>query len=203
MNDSLHQNKLFTFFVKLEQFSTLIVGAGNVAHEKLGVILANSPSTKIKVVAIEVSDAFESLAIQFPNVEVIKKGFDYTDLEGVEIMILATNNKVLNAEIKELGKKHHILTNVVDTPDLCDFYFGSIVNKKHLKIAISTNGKSPVVSKRLRQYFEEFIPDELDDSIENLHALRDRIQGDLAQKAKALNDLTKILVLKEQEEQQN
>ncbi|NQY66277.1 MAG: bifunctional precorrin-2 dehydrogenase/sirohydrochlorin ferrochelatase [Flavobacteriales bacterium] len=203
MSISSDRNNLFPLFLKLEEWDTLIVGAGNIGLEKLTVLIASSPKARIKVVAEKVSDAFERFAIQHANVEVAERSFEEPDLHGVDMMILATNNKEVNAEIKEMGKKYRILTNVVDTPGLCDFYFGSIVNKKHLKIAISTNGKSPVVAKRLRQYFEEHLPDEMDDSIENLHALRDRIQGDLAQKAKALNDLTQILVLKEKEEQQN
>ena len=154
MSPSGDQNRLFPLFLKLESYHTLIVGAGNVALEKLNVLLTNSPDASIKVVAEKVSDAFNHLVGQHTNVELSKRAFKIADLDGIDVMILATNNKKLNAEIKELAKEKKILTNVVDTPDLCDFYFGSIVNKKHLKIAISTNGKSPVMSKRLRQYFE-------------------------------------------------
>ena len=84
--------------------------------------------------------------------------------------------------------------NVADTPDLCDFYLGGIVTKGNLKVAISTNGKSPTAAKRLRQLLEEVLPDELDDLLENLHAYRETLKGDFEYKVKAMNEVTANLV---------
>jgi siroheme synthase-like protein len=79
---------------------------------------------------------------------------------------------------------------VADTPDLCDFYLGSIVKKGDLKIAISTNGKSPTLSKRMRQYLEEAIPDDIQELLDNLRLLRDQLKGDFEYKVKELNKVT-------------
>jgi precorrin-2 dehydrogenase/sirohydrochlorin ferrochelatase len=83
---------------------------------------------------------------------------------------------------------------VADTPELCDFYLGGIVNKGNIKIAISTNGKSPTKAKRLRQFFEDVIPDEVDDLAQNLNRFRKTIKGDFALKVTKLNRLTKGLI---------
>ena len=84
---------------------------------------------------------------------------------------------------------HNILVNVADTPDLCDFYLGSIVTRGDLKVAISTNGKSPTFSKRFRQLLEEILPMDVNDLLQNLNAIRDTLKGDFAYKIKKLNQL--------------
>jgi precorrin-2 dehydrogenase/sirohydrochlorin ferrochelatase len=87
--------------------------------------------------------------------------------------------------------KKNILVNVADTPDLCDFYLGSIVTKGDLKIAISTNGKSPTLSKRLREFFEDVLPENINDLILNLNEYRNSLKGSFAEKVEKLNQLTK------------
>ncbi|MFV0604798.1 MAG: TSUP family transporter, partial [Niabella sp.] len=86
------------------------------------------------------------------------------------------------------------LINIADKPELCDFYLGSVVKKGQLKIAISTNGKSPTIAKRLRETFEDMIPDQMDELLENMGKIRDRLGGDFNHKVKVLNEVTKTLV---------
>ena len=83
------------------------------------------------------------------------------------------------------------MINVADTPELCDFYLGSIVTKGDLKIAISTNGKSPTLSKRLREFFEDVLPENVNDLILNLNEYRKTLKGDFEEKVNALNEITK------------
>ena len=97
----------------------------------------------------------------------------------------------MNEQIYQVAKQKNILINVADTPELCDFYMGSIVTKGDLKIAISTNGKSPTLSKRLREFFETILPDDLQELIDNLHQYRNTLKGDFEKKVKTLNELTK------------
>jgi siroheme synthase-like protein len=85
------------------------------------------------------------------------------------------------------------LTNVADTPELCDFYLGSIVSRGDLKIAISTNGKSPTLGKRIRQYLEDALPNNTQSIINGLKSFRDTLKGDFASKVNALNEVTKKL----------
>ena len=85
---------------------------------------------------------------------------------------------------------------MADTPDLCDFYLGGIVTKGNLKVAISTNGKSPTAAKRLRQLLEDVLPEELDDLLDNLNAYRETLKGDFEYKVKAMNEITEGLVKK-------
>jgi uncharacterized membrane protein YfcA len=82
------------------------------------------------------------------------------------------------------------LVNIADKPDLCDFYLGSIVKKGSLKIAISTNGKSPTIAKRLRETFTETIPNEMDHVLDNMQNIRNQLKGDFNYKVKELNKIT-------------
>ena len=84
--------------------------------------------------------------------------------------------------------------NIADTPDLCDFYLGGIVTKGNVKIAISTNGKSPTMAKRLRQFFEELIPDDVDDLVINLNQYRKTLKTNFKHKVNVLNELTKEFI---------
>jgi uncharacterized protein len=90
--------------------------------------------------------------------------------------------------------QRHLLINVADKPDLCDFYLGSIVKKGDLKIGISTNGKSPTVAKRLKEIFQTNLPDELDITLQQMNKLRNTLGGDFAHKVKELNKATASLV---------
>jgi siroheme synthase-like protein len=90
--------------------------------------------------------------------------------------------------------------NVADTPDLCDFYLSSIVQKGNMKIAISTNGKSPTVAKRIREVLSEMIPDEMEEVLASLGEIRNRLRGDFSEKVRELNKITSVLVNKHQPE---
>jgi siroheme synthase-like protein len=195
--DSVSTNHLFPVFLKLNNLNLLLIGAGNVALEKLSAVLNNSPFTKITVVAPEISDAIKSLASQHQNINLIKKYFDASDLVGKDIVIIAINDKAASANISAEAKQNGILVNVADTPDLCDFYLGAIVQKGNLKIGISTNGKSPTIAKRLKEVMADMIPDEMDDVLDNIYVIKKSINGTFDEKVKHLNELTKTLVSKQ------
>jgi siroheme synthase-like protein len=191
------KNQLYPVFLKLEQLNILLVGAGNVGLEKLHSLLSNSPQAKITIVAPVIKEEVRKLVYKHDSCELLQKEFEETDLDGKELVILATDDKQLHVRIKELTTAKGILTNVADTPDLCDFYLGSIVQKGNLKIAISTNGKSPTAAKRIKEVLHDALPGELDETIENLHKVRNRLNGNFEYKVKKLNAMTRVLVDKE------
>jgi uncharacterized protein len=187
-------NPLFPVFLKLEEQEVLLVGAGNVGLEKLSAMLKNSPATSVTIVATKVSVGVEAFATAFTNVTVLEKAFDESDLEGKDIVIIAVNNKETSRIIRNLAKERKLLVNVADTPDLCDFYLGSIVQKGAVKIAISTNGKSPTMAKRLKELLQQTLPNEIDDVVENLNKIRNKLNGNFSEKVKQLDAITSVLV---------
>ncbi len=187
-------NNLFPVFLKLENFHTLVVGGGNVGLEKLEALLANSPNAEITLVADLIFPEIERLASQHPFVVLKYRKFEEKDLDGISLAVLATDNVQLHRYIHELAVERNLLVNVADTPDLCDLYLGSVVKKGNLKIGISTNGKSPTMAKRLKEILNLAIPEEIDDSLEQLNKVRNSLNGDFAYKIKQLNALTLGLV---------
>ncbi len=189
-------NRLFPVFLKLETLDVLLVGGGNVGLEKLSALLANSPDARVTVVADRFLDDLRALAAAHPAVTLAERTFEFSDLDEKDLVVLATDDPTLHESIKRVTGERRILTNVADTPALCDFYLGSIVQKGDLKIAISTNGKSPTVAKRLREFLTDVIPDSIQETLDNLTAVRERIRGDFAEKVRRLNELTEGLVKK-------
>lgn len=194
MKTVVAQNNLYPVFLKLDQLHLLIVGGGYVGEEKLNSLLTASPEARITLVAKEISAAIQERALAFPLLHLVEKPFEQADLDGKDLVIAATNDAQLNAEVKAAAQQAGILANIADTPDLCDFYLGSIVNKGDLKIAISTNGKSPTVAKRLKELLQEAIPAEMDQVLANMQQLRGKMNGNFADKVKQLNEITRVLV---------
>jgi len=184
------RNTLYPVFLKLRELNLLIVGGGETGLEKVSFILKNSPDANITLIGKEVDGRILKLTADYTSVIVLEKLFEVADLEDVNILILATDNIALDIEIKEQAKRKNILVNVADKPGLCDFYLGSIVSKGNLKIGISTNGKSPTLAKRIREYLQEGLPDNTDELIANLGEIRDKLTGGLKEKIIALNEIT-------------
>lgn len=189
-------NQLFPVFLKLNQLKVLLVGAGNIGYEKITALLNNSPDASIDVVADYYLPDFLEFVKDFPKVRLQHKRFDEEDLQGKDIVIIATGDNNLNAEIRVSARSLNLLINVADKPELCDFYLGSVVKKGDLKIGISTNGKSPTIAKRLKELFQENLPDELDQTLDQMHKLRNNLKGDFAHKVNELNRVTSVLTSK-------
>lgn len=185
------RNNLFPVFLKLEALDILIVGGGNVGLEKLSGVLKSSPHARITLVAGMISDDVRKLAEDKDHIKLVERNFQDTDLEEKDLAILATDDKELHTRIREIARKKRILINVADTPDLCDFYLGSVVTKGNLKIGISTNGKSPTIAKRIREYLEEALPENTNELLDNMQAIRARLKGDFAHKVKMMNEVTR------------
>ena len=189
-------NRLFPVFVKLERLRLLIVGGGNVCLEKLQAVVQNSPATPVTVVATQIGAPVRALAQLHPNIRLLERPYHPSDLEYADIAIVAVNDGEISVSVARDAKINGVLVNVADTPDLCDFYLSSIVRKGHLKIAISTNGKSPTIAKRLKEEIGGMIPDEMDSVLDNMQTIRGQMNGDFPEKVRRLNQLTEVLVAK-------
>jgi siroheme synthase-like protein len=202
-DDETEGNQLFPVFIKLNELHTVLIGAGNVGLEKLTAILNNSPLARVTVIAQSFVPEIHTLAGEFNGLTIIQKTFTDTDLDNADLVIAATNDSELNKYIRQSAHDRKLLINVADKPELCDFYLGSIVQKGDLKVAISTNGKSPTVAKRLKEVLNEGLPAELDVTLQQMSELRNSLSGDFAYKVKKLNEVTSVLVGKKPETNKN
>lgn len=187
------RNNLYPIFLKVHQLEVLIVGGGKVGLEKLSFLLKSSPNAAVQLVAPEINEAILDL-VKDNQVKIVKERYVDEFLEKKHLVIVATDDEALNIEVYNECKRRNLLVNLADNPTYCDFYLGGIVTKGNVKVAISTNGKSPTTAKRLRQFFEEVIPENIDDLVKNLNTYRKSIKGNFEEKVSTLNELTKSLV---------
>ncbi|MDO7173027.1 bifunctional precorrin-2 dehydrogenase/sirohydrochlorin ferrochelatase [Mariniflexile sp. AS56] len=195
--DAGERNNLYPVFLKLKSLNVLIVGGGHVAEEKLTFLLKSSPDAKVTMVSPMFREATIALA-KIGDVKLVKRRYSKRYLKGKHIVIATTDVPKVNVKVHKHCRKRSILVNVADNPPYCDFYMGGIVTKGHVKVAISTNGKSPTTAKRLRQFFEDVIPENVDDLVKNLNEYRKTIKGDFEQKVETLNEFTKGLIEKKE-----
>ncbi|MDF4201386.1 bifunctional precorrin-2 dehydrogenase/sirohydrochlorin ferrochelatase [Maribacter sp. SA7] len=194
----MERNELYPVFLKVSNLHILIVGGGNVALEKLTFLLKSSPTAQVEMVSPMFREETIALANKF-NIKMNVAPYDVSYLKDKNIAIATTDNVPVNEQVYHDCRERQILVNVADNPPFCDFYMGGIVTKGNVKIAISTNGKSPTTAKRLRQFFEDVIPENIDDLVKNLNEFRKTIKGDFEEKVETLNEFTKGLVNKKED----
>jgi len=191
-------NRLFPVFLKLETLSLLIIGGGPVALEKLRAVLSNAPATKIRIIALTITEELAAEAASHPGtIELLQRKYEPADLLQADLVIAAVNDLPTAERIRLDAKQAGKLVNIADKPELCDFYLSSIVKKGNLKIAISTNGKSPTIAKRLKEEISDMLPAEMESVLDNMQQIRQRMNGNFSEKVRKLNDLTSVLVAKQ------
>ncbi len=191
----MERNNLYPIFLKTGKLQILIVGGGHVAEEKLTFLTKSSPDAKVTMVSPMFREATRDLAAQY-DVELITDSYHTSYLKGKHIVVATTDVPEVNVQVYNDCRKLDKLINVADNPPYCDFYMGGIVTKGNVKIAISTNGKSPTTAKRLRQFFEEVIPADINQMVQNLNDYRKTIKGDFEQKVDKMNEITRKLIEK-------
>lgn len=193
----MERNELYPIFLKMHQVNVLIVGGGNVGLEKLSFLLKSSPNANVEVVAPRFLPELVDLVNKHDSVKLTMKKFKKKMLKKRHMVIACTDDLEVNKRIFELCRKRYLICNIADTPELCDYYLGGIVTKGNVKIAISTNGKSPTTAKRLREFFEEIIPEDINQMVLNLNEYRKTLKGDFEEKVQKMNEVTAALKNKE------
>ena len=160
---------LLPIFLKLDGRRCLLVGAGTVAFDKIGSLLKTGLT--LRVVAPEARPEVSELAAE-GRLEWIQRPFELSDLDGNYLVIAATDVPEVNAAVYRGAVDRGILCNSVDDIPNCDFFFGSVVSRGELQIAISTAGESPAVAQRLRREIDAQLPDDLGPWLHNLGQLR-------------------------------
>jgi precorrin-2 dehydrogenase / sirohydrochlorin ferrochelatase len=163
---------LFPAFLKLEGRHCLVVGAGAVAEEKIQGLLA--AGAVLTVVAPSATKGIHAWHIT-KKLRLVKRGYRASDLKGNFLAIAATSSPTLHARIFRDARRRGVLCNVVDDPLHCDFYYGSVVRRGALQIAISTEGRSPALAQRLRKQFENEFGAEYAKWLDDLGVQREKL----------------------------
>jgi precorrin-2 dehydrogenase len=143
---------LFPMFVKLAGRQCLVVGAGKIGEPKIAGLL--DTGALVHVVTLDASPAVREWA-RAGQIELELRGFSSDDLEGAFLAVVATNSRSLNERVYHEAQRRGVLCNVVDVPDLCDFFYPAVVRRGDLQIAVSTAGQSPSLAQKIRQQLEK------------------------------------------------
>jgi precorrin-2 dehydrogenase len=163
---------LFPAFLKLAGRRCLVVGAGSIAEEKIESLLR--AGAKIDVVAPDATDRVQAWS-QAKKIRWHAREFRSNDLASAFLVVAATSSPALHWKIFRQSRRRGVLCNVVDDPAHCDFYYGAVVRRGELQIAISTGGHSPALAQRLRKKLEKEIGAEYERWVTKLGAARKRI----------------------------
>ena len=145
----------FPLFLKVKGQTCLVVGAGEIAARKIELLIRAGGN--IVVVATEIGNTVA--AMQHSNPIVIRqKAFSHEDVDGMGLVVSATNCRTTNIEVSNVAHQRRIPVNVVDDPALCSFIFPAIIDRSPLLVAISSSGVSPVLTRLLRARIESAIP---------------------------------------------
>jgi precorrin-2 dehydrogenase/sirohydrochlorin ferrochelatase len=165
---------LFPIFVKLEGRLTVVVGGGAIAEGKIpGVLTAGA---RIRLVAPSITPQIAAW-VRFGKIDWLPKEFEAEDLNGAFLVIAATSAPGVNESVFREAEARGILCNAVDDIEHCHFYYGAVVQRGDLQIAISTNGKSPALAQRLRQELETEFGAEYEVWLQWLGAAREALRA--------------------------
>jgi precorrin-2 dehydrogenase/sirohydrochlorin ferrochelatase len=166
----------YPIFLELGGRRVVVVGGGAVAVQKAQPLLA--AGARLVVVAESISDMMTALC-QGTNAELVKARYSKSFLTGAVLVIAATNKADLNKQIYKDCQELEILCNVVDEPQLCDFFVPAIVKRGDLQIAIGTEGHYPAYAGHIRKKLEQVFTDKHGEFLAELEALRKRIIKDV------------------------
>jgi siroheme synthase-like protein len=160
---------LLPIFLKLTSRRCVVIGAGKIAAEKIHSLLQSEAD--VHVIAPEALTELKSLVAE-GRISWEQRVFAPADVEGAFLIIAATNTPSVNHHVYQTAVERNILCNAVDDPPNCDFYFGSVVRRGDLQVAISTAGESPALAQRLRREIDEQLPHDLGPWLTSLGSLR-------------------------------
>lgn len=185
--------KLYPINLNVKDKLCVVIGAGDVAYRKAKSLL--DAGARVKVISPDISQSTKELD---GVVELVNREYEDGDLEGAFITIAATDDTDVNTKIAGEAKGKGVLLNVVDKPELCHFYVPSIVKRGNLVLSISTSGKFPALSKKLRKDLEKSFGAEYEKYLELLADARDKVinkYADLDKRKQILNTIVKLPIV--------
>jgi len=160
--------------LNIQEWPCLVVGGGRIALSRTLRLADAGASVTV------VSPSFVRGFSARPKIDRIPRTFEERDLEGMFVVIAATNDPETNRTIAERCKESRILCNVIDDPEASTFLVPAAVQRGPLSIAISTDGASPALSARLRKHFDEWLPDDMEDYVAFLGEARQKAKDAIA-----------------------
>lgn len=137
--------------LKLQNKKIVVVGGGKIAERKIKNLLPFE--TKIFLVSPALTDELQKLA-ERKKISYFKKKYSTTDIKNAFLIFACTSDGTVNRKVFNDAKKQKVSVNVCDKTELCDFIIPAVIKKNGLVITISSDGKSPKLSRRFKEVIE-------------------------------------------------
>ncbi len=164
--------RYYPIHLDIQNRNCLVVGGGSVGTRKAETLL--NCGAKVTVISLQTSNKLQALA-QAGAITLEKRRYRSSDIEGMFLVIGATDDDKLNQQISDDAEKRNTLCNIADRPAACNFILPSIVHRGDLVITISTSGKSPALSKHLRKILEDQFGEEYDYFLQLMGVIRKKL----------------------------
>ena len=164
--------RYYPIYLDIKDRDCLVVGGGSVGTRKVETLL--ECGAKVTVVSVNADEKLKKLS-NSGVIQLKERAFQFDDLDGVFLVIGATDDEDLNVKIHSEAQRRFILCNIADRPEACNFILPSIVNRGDLIIAISTSGKSPAFAKKLRGQLEAQFGEEYAEFLNLMGAIRKKL----------------------------
>lgn len=161
----------FPMFIDMEEKECVIIGGGLVAYRKVEALLEFG--ARITLVALEVCTEIEYLT---NKIHIKIKNYETTDIEQAYIVIAATNDMDVNSRISREARERKIPVNVVDVLEECTFIFPAYLKKGDIAIGITSSGKSPIISQRIKKIIDKALPPFLEELTNTLGNVRQSVK---------------------------
>ncbi|TFH21391.1 MAG: bifunctional precorrin-2 dehydrogenase/sirohydrochlorin ferrochelatase [Acidimicrobiales bacterium] len=145
----------YPVYLDLNDVPVLVVGAGRIGARKAeGLVAAGA---RVRLVATDVSEHVDGIDVA----EICTRPFESTDLDGVRLVVTATGQPDVDAEVSRMARARGIWTNAADQPVDCGFILPAIARAGRVTVAVSTDGTSPALARELRLVLAEWLTDDL------------------------------------------
>jgi siroheme synthase-like protein len=193
----------YPVFLDLVDRRVLVIGGGRVAQEKMQGLLHAKP--RITLVAPKLTKELQRLVAE-GQIDLIQREYQDGDLEGYDLVMVATDDGAVNAAVSAEGRRREIWVNAADDPVNCDFILPAVIRRGAITIAASTSGTSPALARRLREELEAYMTEEMPALAELLaevrHDLRSRgIAPDAEVWQRAIDEDLRVLLAQRKQRQ--
>lgn len=162
----------FPICLELKDRKCVVIGGGEIAERKVNTLIACE--AKVTVISPEVTAGLKALSAK-KKISYLQKEYEASDLEQAFLVIVATNQTEINAQIYRDASRKNLLINVVDSPRYCNFIVPALVKRGDLLLSISTSGKSPALAKKIREKLESEFGEEYQQFLEIMGELREKV----------------------------
>ena len=180
----------YPIMINISEKKCVVIGGGQVAERKVSSLLVYG--AQVTVISPELTEKLKQFYGE-KRISYMNKTYDRGDLKDFYLVYVAVGNPVVNKACLEEAQEGNKLINVVDVPDMCEFIVPASIKKGDLTVSISTNGKSPMLCRKIREDIEELLEDINEEYIDILADLRNIIRNEIHDIDKRKRILEKIV----------